>query len=124
MSWLQLLCVAALGLGASYLLWVFFLSVMMLRIIRDAAQLVGPIKYPAYLTLGIGYSLDAAVNVFPCTLVFWELPRFAVQANGKREWTVSERTKRLAQSQGWRGAISRYLRVEFLKKADSSGGHD
>ena len=124
MSWLDLLLIAAISTGASFLLWVFFLAVMMLRTIRDAGQLVGHIKYPAYLTLAIGYSLDAAVNVFPCSLVFWEWPRFAVQPNGKREWTVSDRTKRLAKRQGWRGALARYLRVEFLRKADSSGGHD
>ena len=116
--------IATLSVVCSFLLWVFFLAVMKLRDIRDAGQLVGPIKYPGYLTLAIGYLLDAIVNVLPLSLIVLELPQWQRDPNGKREWTVSERTYRLKQAGGWRGRLSAYLRTQFLAKADKSGGHD
>lgn len=100
----------------AFLLWVFFLAVMKLRDIRDVGALVGPIKYPAYAVLGIGWTLDYLFNLGPLTVFYWEKPK---------ERTVSERTGRWALTDaGWRGRFSRFVRLEFLKKADKSGGHD
>lgn len=116
MSWLF---VAWLSAKYSFLLWVYFLAVMKLRDVRDAKQLVGPIKYPAFMVLGIGYALDAVVNTFPVSLLVWEWPQWH-----RREWTVSDRTKRLKLAGGWRGRFCAWLRTHFLAKADASGGHD
>lgn len=118
------LYIAWLCIKYSFLLWVYFLAVMKLRDIRDAGKLVGPTKYPALAVLGVGYALDAIVNTVPMTLLFWELPQWQRGANGKREWTVSDRTKRLKLAGGWRGRLSAWLRTHFLAKADTSGGHD
>lgn len=105
------------SVAASYLLWVMFLAVMKLRDIKDAGKLGGAIKYPAYLTLAIGYVLDALVNIVVLTVLFLELPH---------ELTVSERTKRLALTEpdAWRGKFSQWLRTHFLSAADNKGGHD
>lgn len=118
------LLVAVLSVAVSFLLWVFFLAVMKLRDIRDAGQLVGPIRYPGFAALAIGYLLDAIVNVIPVSLIVLELPQWQRGANGKREWTVSDRTYRLKLAGGWRGRLSAWLRTHFLAKADKSGGHD
>lgn len=118
------LYIAWLSIKYSFLLWVYFLAVMKLRDIRDAGQLVGPIKYPALAVLGVGYALDAGVNVFPVSLFVWEWPKWQRGENGKREWTVSDRTYRLKVAGGWRGRLSAWLRTHFLAKADKSGGHD
>lgn len=118
------LLIAVLSVVVSFLLWVFFLAVMKLRDIRDAGELVGPIKYPALTALAIGYALDSIVNVFPVSLFVWELPQWQRSPNGKREWTVSDRTYRLKLAGGWRGGLCTWLRAQFLAKADKSGGHD
>ena len=117
MSWLdtQILWVVWLTLKYGFTLWVYFLAVMKLRDVRDDGHLTGPIKYPAYLVLGIGYALDFGFNVTFANVLFWELPK---------ELTVSERTRRHRDEQTWRGAESRFLRKSFLAPADKSGGHD
>lgn len=123
---LNTLFYAWLGLKYSFLLWVFFLAVMKLRDVRDAGNLVGPIRYPAFLVLGIGYALDALVNMTVMFVVLWEQPSITFGKGWwtESEWTVSDRTKRWAQTDTWRGALCRWLRKRFLAPADSKGGHD
>ena len=143
---------AGLGLLALYVLWVYFLAVMKLRDIRDAPKLydqainspsykgeldgvkrpkglVGPIKYPAYLVLVIGYLWDAFCNLGPMSLFLLELPQLQLRQGlqgffKESEWTVSARTKRHAKEATRRGALSRWMRTIFLAPADLKGGHD
>jgi hypothetical protein len=119
---------AAWGVSASYMLWVFFNAVMNLRDMRDRGVLVGPLRYPAYFTLGVGYALDAFVNCTVIFVVLWEQPsiQFGKGFWKESEWTVSERTKRWATTQPntWRGKLCQYLRKYFLGPVDKSGAHD
>ena len=120
---------AGLSLLALYVLWIFFLAVMKLRDIRDAGKMGGPIKYPAYTVLVIGYAWDAICNLGPMTLLLLELPRLTFDQGlrgfiKQSEWTVSARTKRWAKTDTWRGKISRTMRGDYLAMADLKGGHD
>lgn len=114
-----LFSIAAWSVLCSYLTWVFYLSIMKLWDMRKAGELVGPIKYPAYLTLGIGQVLNALTNTFVLSLIVWELPQWH-----KGEFTVSPRTERLKLAGGWRGRCAAWIRTHFLAKADKSGRHN
>jgi hypothetical protein len=114
-----------LVLKTFFMLWVFFLAVMKLRDIRDAGALVGPIKYPAYAVLAVGYLQDAFGNLLLSFFVL-ERPQYTGGlANWRKwEWTVSDRTKRLALVGAWRGQLCQWLRTVFMAPADSSGAHN
>lgn len=97
-----------------FVLWVFFLAVMQLRTARDAGKLRGPVKPFAYAVLYIGWTLDAFVNIFVMTFVFFEIPG---------EFTVTARVKRHKRSVGNRGKIASWLCDNFLDPFDPSGSH-
>lgn len=121
----NMLLALALMLATFFMLWVFFLAVMKLRDIREAGKLKGPILYPAYVVLVVGYLLDAFSNLLLSIFVL-EPPRYSGGLSNWRkwEWTVSERTKRLALAGAWRGKFSQWLRTIFMSPADARGGHD
>lgn len=104
----------ALTLLASWALWVIYVAVMRLKMLRDAGRLTLGQKVFGYPTLLIGLALDAAVNLVGCSALFVELPR---------EWTVSSRLWRHSNGTGWRRRVALAIRTELLDTADPSGVH-
>ena len=111
----ELVIHASITLAAVWLLWVMFVAVMRLQMLRDAGQLTTGQKIMVYPTLLLGLVLDFALNVVLCTLIFIELPR---------EWTVSARLWRHStQGSGWRKKAALLVRTQLLDTADPRGYH-
>ena len=98
-----------------WLLWVFFLAVMALKVARDAGVLVkgGDAYYIGMSVLFAGWIIDFLVNVFVASIIFLEPPF---------EMTVTARVTRWKQEGGWRGNIARWLCVKLLDPFQQ-GGH-
>lgn len=110
-----LLMHSALALLAIWLLWVMFVCVMRLQMLRDAGQLTLGQKLFGYPTLAVGLLLDCAINTIICTLIFIELPR---------EWTVSGRLWRHSTlGEGWRKTLALLIRTQLLDAVDPRGYH-
>lgn len=104
-----------LTLAACWLLWVFYVCVMRLKMLRDAGTLTAGQKVLGYPTLLVGLLLDLAVNLVVASALFVELPR---------EWTVSARLWRHSNDDGgWRKRLALWLRVQLLDTADPNGVH-
>lgn len=96
-------------------LWVMYVCVMRLKMLRDAGTLTLGQKVFGYPTLFVGMVLDLLVNIVICTLLFLELPR---------EWTVSARLWRHSNDVGgWRKKLALLLRTQLLDTADPRGVH-
>jgi hypothetical protein len=104
---------AAIGFGATYALWVFYLAVMNLKRAKDAGLLSKTAMALGYPVLIFGYLLDCFVNVFVLTLLLLELPR---------ETTVTSRLKRHNKGTGWRKAVAAWAEP-LLDPYDPSGDH-
>jgi hypothetical protein len=102
------------GFISIYMLWIHYLAVMNLKRCRDAGQLTGFVRYPAYLALASGLLWDLFVNVFICTFMFLELPK---------ETTVTSRLKRHINSEGWRSTEAAWICQNLLNRFDPSGNH-
>ncbi|MEJ7685610.1 MAG: hypothetical protein WKG52_00670 [Variovorax sp.] len=108
--WKVLICV-----GILYALWIHFLAVMALLDARERQVLTTAAKVPGYPVLGAGLVLDFLGNLI-ATFLFVELPR---------EFTVSSRVKRHCRdSKGWRREMATWIRDNWLKPFDRTGGHD
>lgn len=106
---------AGYSLLAIWMLWVFYVCVMRLKMLRDAGTLTIAQKVFGYPTLVVGLVLDLFVNVVVCTIVFVELPK---------EWTVSGRLWRHSNDDdGWRMELALMLRTQLLDSVDPSGVH-
>ena len=102
------------ALAATYALWIFFLAVMNLQRARDAGMLSHTAVLLGTPVIGMGYLVDALVNVFVMTFVFLELPR---------ELTVTSRLKRhVAAQDGWRSTLSMWF-IPILDPFDPTGHH-
>ena len=105
----------AIAVGASYLLWLFFLAVMNLKQAKDDSTLPPLALKLGYPILFAGYLLDMIVQLTVANLIFLEPPR---------ELTVSGRIARLiAHGSGWRKRSAEWFRDMLLKPFDRSGGH-
>lgn len=98
----------------TYLLWVFYVAVMHLKIVRDRGDLKGFSKPLAFVTLVIGYAIDFACNVLVFSALLIELPR---------ETTVTARLTRHLKAGGWRGRIAQWFGDHLLNAYDPSGNH-
>ena len=102
------------GLGSTYLLWIFFLAVMSLKRAKDAGQLTTAAKALGYPVLIVGYALDCFVNTTVMTLLLLEIPE---------ETTVTSRLSRhLNHGEGWRKAVAVWA-APLLDPYDPSGRH-
>lgn len=110
----DLLLLLGAGAGSFYLLWVLYLAVMNAARARDAGTLTKPALALAMPVLGLGYLLDALVNLTVCTVLFLELPR---------EVLVTGRVSRLQKGTGKRAAIARWMCANLLDPFDPSGCH-
>jgi len=105
---------ALIGFGSSYLLWIFYLAVMNLKIAKEAGLLTTTAKVLGYPVLFVGYILDCFVNVTVMTVVLLELPK---------ETTVTARLKRHnKESSGWRKSVAVWAEP-LLDPFDPSGDH-
>ena len=103
-----------IGLGSTYALWVFFLSVMNLKRAKDAGQLTTTAKCLGYPVLIVGYLLDCFVNLTVMTVLLLEIPQ---------ETTVTSRLSRhLNEGEGWRKSIAAWA-APLLNPFDPSGRH-
>lgn len=103
------------GFMPFYLLWLFYLAVMTLKRGRDARTLTGVGYAFAYPILIVGLLLDFFVNVFGCSILFFDLPR---------EGTMTARLKRYAAQPGtWRFTMTVFIAKHFLDKFDPDGYH-
>ncbi len=105
---------ALIGFGSSYVLWIFYLAVMNLKIDKNAGLLTTTAKVLGYPVLLVGYILDCFVNTTVMTLVLLEIPQ---------ETTVTARLKRHNRnSTGWRKAVAVWAEP-LLDPFDPSGNH-
>lgn len=110
---------AILILGAAfailYALWAHFLAVMAMLDARERGVLTNAAKWPGYPVLFVGLVLDFLGNIIT-TFILLDLPR---------EFTVSGRIKRLCNdAPGWRHRAACWIRDNWLKPFDRTGGHD
>lgn len=103
-----------IGLGATYLLWLFFICVMGLKRAKDAGLLSTTAKVLGYPVLIVGYLLDCFVNFTVMTILLLEIPR---------ETTVTARLSRHNEtSTGWRKTVALWAEP-LLDPYDPSGNH-
>lgn len=95
-------------------LWVMFVCVMRLKMLKDAGQLTTAMKVFGYPTLAVGLVLDFLVNVVIGSVLFLEIPK---------EYTLSSRLWRLSNGDGWRKKVALSIRVGLLDAIDPSGVH-
>lgn len=106
---------AGYSLLAFWALWIMFVCVMRLQMLRDAGQLTTGQKVLGYPVLLIGLVLDLALNTVACTVIFLELPQ---------EYTVSARLWRHStEGDGWRRSFALFVRSQLLDTADPRGFH-
>ena len=60
--------------------------------------------------------LDIVLNYTIFAVLMWDFPRMG-------EYTFSQRLVRLAQQQGWRGIVARWIAEKLLDPHDPSGKH-
>lgn len=102
------------GVGSTYVLWIFYITVMGLKRAKEAGMLSPTAKALGYPVLIVGYILDCFVNVFVMTPLLIELPQ---------ETTVTARLKRHnRESIGWRKAVATWAEP-LLDPFDPSGKH-
>lgn len=106
----------AIAIFAPVLLWVFYVAVMRLKMVRDAGQLTGWTMVLGYIVLAVGLVLDLVVNLITASVIFRERPR---------EWTVSARLTRLsaAVDDPKRQALAVRIRTMLLDNIDPAGIH-
>jgi cyanate permease len=110
----NLLLALLVGLGSTYLLWIFYLAVMNLARAKDAGLLSATAKVLGYPVLIVGYLLDCFVNFTVMTILFLELPK---------ETTVTSRLKRHNKAAGgWRKAVALWA-APLLNPYDPRGNH-
>lgn len=111
MKWM-LITVAVL-----HCLWLHYVAVMRLKMLRDAGTLTRGQKLFGYPALAVGLLIDLVVHMLLGTVLFLELP-------ARGEWTLSARLWRLSNGPpSWRQRLALWLRVEFLDSVDPRGYH-
>jgi len=99
--------------------WAFYVSVMGLKATRDRHRARGrevpwAFRALAYPTLGLFVIVDVLFNAVYGTVMFLELPK---------EWLFTARVSRWNDTEGWRGALARWLCENLLDPADPDGRH-
>lgn len=97
-------------------LWVIYVAVMRLQMVRDTVGLTLGQKVLGYPALMVGLVLDFFVNVVLGSLLLWDPPQ---------EYTLSARLWRLSNDEGesWRRKAALWVRKELLDSIDPRGYH-
>jgi len=103
----------AYAASSMFLLWVFYLAVMKLWLVKRKDGLNWQSKVLGYPVLFIGYLLDFNANVGVMTLVLLEIPR---------ETTVTARLQRHMKGTGWRRKVAGWFEP-ILDPYDPTGNH-
>lgn len=113
MSLIYVLIVAVLCIWP---LWVIYVAVMRLQMVRDTVGLTLGQKVLGYPALILGLALDLLVNVVIGSIVLLEVPQ---------EYTLSRRLWRLSndEAETWRRTAARWVRKEMLDSIDPRGYH-
>lgn len=101
---------------AIWTLWVIYVAVMRLQMVRDTVGLTLGQKVLGYPALLVGLALDLLVNVVVGSIVLLEPPQ---------EYTLSRRLWRLSNdpTEGWRRKLALWIRKELLDTIDPRGYH-
>jgi hypothetical protein len=91
---------------SSLILWGLFATVMWLKDLRDTGRMWWWAPPFAYIVLGIGYAYDVFHNAIPCWVQFKERPR---------EWTVSDRLRRLVFTDDWRAPDALWYATHMIE---------
>lgn len=103
------------AVAVSHVLWVHYVAMMRLKMIRDEGNLTTAAKVFGYPAMVMGLLLDLVVYVVVGTLVFVEPPQ---------EMTLSARLTRLGEGgSGWRRRRADRIRKALLDDIDPSGIH-
>lgn len=97
-------------------LWVIYVAVMRLQMVRDTVGLTLGQKILGYPALAVGLLLDGIVNVIVGSILLLEPPW---------EWTLSARLWRLSndETETWRRRCALWIRKELLDSIDPRGYH-
>ena len=102
-------------LASTWQLWIIYVAVMRLKMVREDGKLTSFTKPLAYATLAAGLVLDLLVNAVIGSILFRELPR---------EWTLSARLTRHSNARiGWRRGLAIRIREAMLDHIDPDGVH-
>ena len=104
------------AVAAVWPLWILYVAVMRLQMVRAAVGLTTGQKILGYPALLLGYALDFFVNVILGSLIFLEPPW---------EYTLSGRLWRLSNDpdETWRRERALWIRAELLDSIDPRGYH-
>ena len=113
---LSVLLYTLIAIGSFWLLWVFYVAVMHLKIVRDQGKLSKLAYVFGIPTLYLGLAIDTFVNWFVMSFVFMEIPK---------ETLVTKRLSRLWKDDpnSWRGKLARQMSNVLLDAFDPSGDH-
>ncbi len=104
------------AVAAIWPLWVIYVAVMRLQMVRDTVGLTLGQKVLGYPALLVGLALDLLVNVVVGSIVLLEPPQ---------EYTLSARLWRLSNdpTETWRRRAALWVRKELLDSIDPRGYH-
>lgn len=104
------------AVAAVWPLWVIYVAVMRLQMVRNEVGLTLGQKVLGYPALIVGLALDLLVNVVIGSLLLLEAPQ---------EYTLSRRLWRLSNdpTETWRRAAALWVRKELLDSIDPRGYH-
>lgn len=92
--------------------FLFYTSVMSLRLAKKENKLTGAAKFFGYQILFVGLIVDVIFNVVIGTISFLELPKEALFTGRCERWLTSET---------WRGKVARWYCSQLLNPFDQ--GH-
>lgn len=97
-------------------LWIIYVAIMRLQMVRDTVGLTLGQKILGYPALALGLILDGIVNIIVGSILLMEPPW---------EWTLSARLWRLSndETETWRRAAALWVRKELLDSIDPRGYH-
>src|SRR5574337_1262725 len=99
-----------------WLLWVWYVCIMRLKMLRDAGTLTKAQKVFGYPALAVGLILDLFVDLVIGSILFLEWPN---------ELTLSTRLWRLSNdpNETWRRKLALAIRTQLLDTVDPAGVH-
>lgn len=106
-----------IGVVSARQLWLYFVAVMRLQMVRDAGALTRGQTVLGYTVVLEGLLLDFLFHIIFGTLIFLEVP-------ARNEWTLSARLWRLSNGEpDWRQWLALKVRTGLLDSIDPSGTH-
>lgn len=111
-------------------LWIIYVAVMRLQMVRNEVGLTLGQKILGYPALAVGLLLDGVVNIIVGTIVLAEPPPLRWHEKwgfgfAFPEWTLSARLWRLSNdpTETWRRHVALWVRKELLDSIDPRGYH-